>query len=199
MDELTEQVAAGLQRGSPQAWSKLYRTYSERLWREVARLIGPNAADVPDVVQEVFLAAAKSARQFDPARGSLWAWLMGIARREVALRYRKQASRLENARRWWGTLDGSAKHWVAGSGDAPLDVLESRELGSLVRATLLELSDDYQMLLTRKYLDGASGEEIARETDGTSEGVRAKLMRARRAFRKVFLKLARHDLDGSRS
>ena len=58
-------IAAGLRRGSRQAWSALYETYAERLWREVARLMGGNAADVADVVQEVFLAAARSAGKFD--------------------------------------------------------------------------------------------------------------------------------------
>ena len=55
-----------------------------------ARQMGTGAADVADVVQETFLAAARCARQYDPARGLLWMWLCGIARRHVALHYRRQ-------------------------------------------------------------------------------------------------------------
>ena len=195
MDKLTDQIVAGLQRGSRRAWVRLYETYAERLWCEVARLMGSGAADVADVVQEVFLAAATSAGRFDPDRGSLWVWLVGIARRQVALQFRRQTSRLQNARRWWASLDGSAKQWLSGWADAPDNVLESKELAWLARVALLELPADYQTLLTRKYLDGAPAKQIAREADSNAEAIRAKLMRARRAFRKTFLKLARHDVD----
>lgn len=195
MDELTGQISVELQRGSRRAWSKLYEAYSKRLWREVARLVGPNAADVADIVQEVFLAAAKSASAgtFDPDRGTLWMWLMGITRRQVALRFRRQTSQQENARRWWATLDGEARDWLAGSCDAPDRALESKELASLVRATLLELPAHYQALLSSRYLDGVAIDQIARRTASTGEAVRAKLMRARAAFREAFLRLAHDD------
>ena len=203
MDKLTHQISAGLQRGTRRAWSKLYEAYSERLWREVVRLVGPNAADVADIVHEVFLAAAKSASAgtFDPDRGSLWMWLMGITRRKVALQFRREKSQQENARRWWASLDGTARDWLAGSCDVPDRVLESKELASLVRATLLELPAHYQALLTSRYLDGMAIDLIARQTTSTHEAVRAKLMRARAAFREVFLRQTHDDskTPGSRA
>ena len=199
MPDETEGIAAGLRRGSRQAWAALYGTYAERLWREVARLTGGTATDVADVVQEVILAAANGARHFDPQHGSLWNWLMGIARRQVALQFRQRTSRLENARRWWLSRDGSAGQWVAGSCDAPPNALESKELVSLVRVALFELPMHYQTLLTCKYLDGLSAEEICGRTGGSPDAVRARLPRARRAFRKVFLRLAGGRRHGSRS
>ena len=195
MDELTDAIAADLQRGDRHAWSRLYEVHAERLWCEVARLMGGKEAEVADVVQEVFIAAARSAGQFDPDRGSLWMWLMGIARRQVALRFRQEASRLARARGWWASLDGAGRQWLAGASDAPDNVLESKELTAMVRATLLELPVHYQTLLTSRYLDGAGIDKLACETDSSSEAVRAKLMRARRAFREAFLKLAGHDSD----
>src|SRR5438270_2532341 len=91
MDELQEQaVAQGLRAGKADAWRALYDAYAERVWRSVARLMGPGAADVADVVQETFMAAARAAPGYDAARGPLWLWLWGIARRHVALHYRKQ-------------------------------------------------------------------------------------------------------------
>lgn len=85
MDEQQErEVLAGLRTGKTDAWRALYQAYAERVWRVVARLLGPNA-DIADVVQEIFLAAARSAPGFDPKRGSLWSWLSGISRRHIAL------------------------------------------------------------------------------------------------------------------
>jgi len=199
MNDKTREIVAGLRRGSREAWSQLYEAYAERLWREVFRLMGGKSDDVADVVQEVLLAAAKSARNFNPERGSLWHWLMGIARHQVALRFRQQTARLANARRWWLSLDGPAKEWLAGTRDAPPDVLESKELASLVRATLLKIPTHYQTLLTRRHLDGDSPVEIAAQTDSTPQAVRARLVRARRAFRRAFLSLVCRDSPGAGS
>jgi RNA polymerase sigma-70 factor (ECF subfamily) len=193
MDERTREIVAGLREGRREAWSALYDAHAERVWRAVSRLMGGRAADVADVVQEVFLAAAKSAGQYDPARGTPWHWLMGIARRQVALRYRRQVARLARARRWWLGLDGATREWLAGGRDAPPDVLESKELAALVRAALLRVPVEYQTLLTSRYLDGASAVEMAAGLGSTPEAVRAKLMRARRAFRAAFMGTVRHE------
>lgn len=187
MDE--SMIVEGLRRGSRQAWGKLYEAHAERLWREVARMTGADAAEVADVVQETFLAAAKSARQFDPDRGSLQSWLRGIARRQFATRYRKRAGQLEKLRRWWAGLDGLAESWLAGAADSPPHILESQELTGLVRETLLALPPRYQDLLSSRYLDGVSAAQIAVDTGATPEAVRARLMRARKAFRDAFTEL----------
>lgn len=189
MDELTRQIGPGLRQGSRDAWAKLYDAYAGRLWREVSRLAGPDAADIADVVQEVFLVAAKSARHFDEQRGSLWVWLSGIARRQTAELFRRRIAQFNLAVRWWQSLDGSARQWLAGTGDAPDTAAESKELGVLVRAALLELPDDYRTLLSRRYLDDAKTTELARELSCSVEAVRAKLLRARRAFREHFEKI----------
>ena len=195
VDDQTSQIVAGLRSGRPEAWSGLYEVYAERVWHVVARLMGRNVAEVADVVQEVFLAASASARRFDPARGSLWMWLLGIVRHQVALYWRRHGSRIEHARRWWATLDGDADQWLAGTADAPADALESEELAALIRATLLELPTEYQTLLISRYVDDTAATEIARQTKSTPDAVRAKLMRARRAFRSAFRELASGEPD----
>ena len=193
MDELTGEIASGLRKGSRDAWEKLYDAYAERLWREVGRLTGGNAADVADVVQEVLLTAAKSAGRFNPKRGTLWAWLTGIARRQAALYYRHRLVELERAKRWWHRLDGTARPWLVGRSDAPPAAAEANELSVLVRRSLLELPHEYRQLLTRRYLDGTRATEIAAEVGCSADAVRARLMRARQAFRRQFARIAGPD------
>jgi len=66
MDEQHErEIARGLREGEADAWRALYDAYAERVWRVVAHLMGANSADVADVVQETFLAAARSASAFE--------------------------------------------------------------------------------------------------------------------------------------
>lgn len=90
MDEQTQrEIAEGLRAGRTEAWHRLYQAYSRRLWLDMVRVTGADSATVADIVQETFLAAARSAGGFDPGRGTLWNWLWGIARNQVALHYRK--------------------------------------------------------------------------------------------------------------
>ncbi len=192
MDEHQErEVALGLRGGNPDAWRALYDAYAQRVWRAVARRLGPSAADVADVVQETFLAAARSARTYDPARGPLWVWLWGIARLHVALYYRKkgQQDRLHQARLRLAA-DGHLLGWLDGRRDAPGEALAAGELAELVRATLAELPADYETVLTAKYLDGESVGAIAERERSTEVAVRSKLARARQAFREAFGKHA---------
>ena len=56
---------------------RLYEAYARRLWLDVSRLTGADSAIVADLVQETFLAAAKSAGGFEPRRDTLWNWLWG--------------------------------------------------------------------------------------------------------------------------
>ncbi len=198
MDEQQERVVAqGLRAGRTEAWQALYDAYAERVWRSVARLLGPNSADVADVVQETMMEAARSAASFDPGRGALWLWLWGIARRRVALHFRKQErhDRLRHAGAWLAASNGRLLRWLDGHESSPPEALAAAELVTLVRATLTELPEDYETLLTAKYLDGLTVEGIALRERSSETAVRSKLARARQAFRLAFRKYADRSPD----
>lgn len=66
-----------------------YREHVTPIWRYVrARL--PSDADAEDVTSEVFAQAVRSWDGFDPARGSVGGWLIGIARHVLADFWRKR-------------------------------------------------------------------------------------------------------------
>lgn len=188
-----EQLDVGrrLREGDREAWGALYENYNIAVWRLTARLVGPDAAGVADVVQEVFLAAAGSARRFDTEQGTLWSWLTGIVHRQVSNYWRKA----ERADRW-RALAESGKIDVAGlleSHESPSEIEEQREVADLVRRVLAELSADYAILLTSKYLDDCSLEEMAAQSGSSAEATKSKLARARREFRAAFEILAGSD------
>jgi RNA polymerase sigma-70 factor (ECF subfamily) len=191
------EIAEGLQRGNRDAWLSLYELYAEKLWCNVARLMAHDADSVADVVQETLLSAARSAKNYNPRLGSLWTWLWVIAKRQVALHYRKQTSKanIAHAQQWWSLLDGQRSDWIDGSRKPPTEVLETAELATLVRYTLAELSAEYQTVLMAKYVDGLTIETIAEETNGSPAAVRSKLARARKAFRLAFKRLT-HSTPG---
>jgi RNA polymerase sigma-70 factor (ECF subfamily) len=187
-----EQLARGLATGSAGAWHQLYDAYSEAVWRCVARRVGPHTAEVADIVQETFLAAARSARTFDSARGSLWGWLSGIARRQAALHFRRKQTRPEAG----GDVDllnapraaGNALRGVPGGAHdvGPAELLLTAETAQAVRRTLDGLSLEYETLLVGKYMDGLSLEDLAAAEDASVEAISSKLARARRAFREAY-------------
>jgi len=199
MDEQQQrEVARGLREGRPDAWRALYDAYCKRLWYTVARLMGPQSPDVADVVQETFLAAARSARNYDAARGSLWLWLSGIARNHVALHFRKQRrhDRIRNSDDGRPIGDERIVRWLEDREAAPAEIMASAELATRVRNTLTRLPANYETLLTAKYFDGATVEQIAGLENSTSTAVRSKLARARRAFRKAFAQTSACSSDG---
>lgn len=192
MDKSKErEIAQGLQQGSQQAWLQLYDTYAGIVWKNVSQLTGGDPAVVADVVQETFLAAARSARNFNAERGTLWVWLWAIARRQIALYYRRQKPQiaLDQARQWWAGLDGEKFDWIDAKTDMPPAALESKELAVLVRSAMSELPGDYQILLLAKYVDDQPADRIAERMNCSEMAVRSKLARARKAFRKAFMRL----------
>ena len=157
----------------------LYDRYSVRVWRYVARMLGSNAEAVGDAVQETFLAAARSAHNFDPAKGAHWSWLSGIAHNQVAVYWRRVGiQRIDPAEPRFEDSPGGAA--------VPDEQLQQQETIELVRRVLAELPGDYASLLEAKYTDGQSVAELVELFGGTTESVRSKLARARREFRRRF-------------
>jgi len=186
-------IATGLRAGDRGAWLELYEAYARQVWSNTSRLMADQAS-VADVVQETFLAAARSARGYDPRRGPLWVWLWTIARRQIALHYRKQrpSVSLDAALEWWGSLDGQAMEMVSRM-EAPLDLLESKELGALVRHCLAQLPPEYELVLLALYVDEMPVKEIARQLLCSTVAVRSRIARARKAFRREFAKTTQLD------
>lgn len=189
MDQHQElEIADGLRSGSAEAWRALYDAYAEPVWMFVARRMTPCAVEVPDVVQETFLAAAGSARSFDPKQGTLLHWLTGIARRHIALCYRKQErqDRVRVAAEKLGVHSQQVISWLENREPEPPAVALSHEMALVIRDTLAELTDEYEELLTWKYLEGDKVDQIASRLDMSEVAVRSKLARARQAFRRLF-------------
>lgn len=182
-------VIRGLREGRREAWTTLYDAYSADVWQYVGRLVGGSSSEIGDVVQETFLAAARGARQFDGSRGSLWSWLAGIAHHQAAAQRRRGArdARLRVLVET-GTLD-----WWDG-GETADQIWQRKELAELVRGVLAELSADYAALLTAKYLDEHSLDDMSVRFGGSIEALKSKLARARRAFRDAFeSRTGRHE------
>jgi RNA polymerase sigma-70 factor (ECF subfamily) len=83
-----EQLLKMMQAGNEDAFTTLYRRRQGAVYRFVLQMSG-SASLAEDVTQEVFMALILDNRGYDPARGSLSAYLVGMAR-HYALRFLKR-------------------------------------------------------------------------------------------------------------
>jgi RNA polymerase sigma-70 factor (ECF subfamily) len=85
-DDLAEQFRAG----EEHALRLAYDRYGGAVLYLGVRLLG-NRSDAEDITQTTFVAAWQGRDTFDPDRGGMLSWLLGIARRKVADRLRSAA------------------------------------------------------------------------------------------------------------
>jgi RNA polymerase sigma-70 factor (ECF subfamily) len=190
-DTCTEtDLIAGLRSGDRTAFDSLYTMFSERVWRYVARLVGSDADAVADVVQETFLSVVRSHDQFDPQRGRVAGWIIGIAHNAAmqAWRSRNRVQAGMRDDRILAERNGRLARWFETSEPAE-DLLIGKETAALVRECLAALPEDYSRCLVIRYLDELPVSEIAEMEAESPEAVRSRLARARRAFRERFMKL----------
>jgi len=147
------------------AFGVLYDRHSVTAFSLARRMVrGPNAEDV---VQDAFLNVWRSAARYDPERGPVKAWLMGIVRNrgidalrglDVHERRRVDAEHIEG--------------WLA-SPDETDDQVMRAETSIVVRRALAKLSSEQQTVLSLAYFGGYSQTEIAERLDvplGTVKG-----------------------------
>ncbi|MFF0309754.1 RNA polymerase sigma factor [Streptosporangium sp. NPDC004379] len=137
-------LAAGLRSGDERCLAEIYRRWSPMVHTIALRSLR-RVPDAEDVTQQVFIAAWRSRTGYDPASGSLPAWLTGIARYEIANRWRLIQREQRISQR---LVSLEADPPQAPSAEAVTDgVLLAEELGRLgqPRRTILELAF-YQQL-----------------------------------------------------
>jgi RNA polymerase sigma-70 factor (ECF subfamily) len=70
--------------GDEAAFSRLYARHQRAIYLFAVKMCGPDAGD--DIVQETFLAVLRLSGAFDPERGTVAGYLLGIARHLVLKR-----------------------------------------------------------------------------------------------------------------
>ena len=76
-DLADEEVMQLVQRGDPRAFELLYDRHGGAAYSLAYRIVGKQAP-AEDVVQEALLSIWRSRRRYDPTRGSVRTWILGI-------------------------------------------------------------------------------------------------------------------------
>lgn len=160
--------------GDEEALALLYRRRQGSIYRFALQMSGSKPI-AEDVTQEVFLFLLREGRVFDPARGSVSAFLLGVARNHVLRRLR-----VEHLLTPIGDdFDDDAPLLPAGSDLCPLDDLTRAETIESVRKAVLSLPAKYREVVVLCELQEVSYGETS-EILGCAIGtVRSRLHRAR--------------------
>lgn len=160
--------------GDEEALALLYRRRQGSIYRFALQMSGSKTI-AEDVTQEVFLFLMREGHVFDPARGSVSAFLLGVARNHVLRRLR-----VEHLLAPLGDdADDDVPLMHASTDVCPLEDLTRAETIESVRRAVLSLPSKYREVVVLCELQDVSYEETA-EILGCAIGtVRSRLHRAR--------------------
>lgn len=168
-----------VQGGDGASLTILYRRYVKTVWRYLDTHLPGNRQGTEDLVSETFLAAIRGIQTFDPRHGTVYGWLLGIARNKLRDHLRKTHRAVDDlATKAEGIVD-------AGSVD-PDQSLVAAEARETVLRTLDALEDEERLALEWKYMESLSVREMAERLGRTEKAVEAMLYRARGSFRTAY-------------
>lgn len=161
----------------------IYEEYSRQIYYLSLRFLGdPTQAE--DATHDVFLKAYRKLGEFR-GEAALRTWLY-----RITINHCRNLLQTWHRRNMVSNADDGVWETAVGSTDSPLRVLETKELGQRIQRTLDALPDEYRLLLLLVADEKLSYDEIAVLTEQTSDAVRGKLHRARKAFIAHFQKTA---------
>jgi RNA polymerase sigma-70 factor (ECF subfamily) len=166
-------------RGDRGALERLFRHASDRVYAIALRLLRL-PADAEEVVVDVFQQVWQEAGRFDPARGTVEAWLGRIAHSRALDRLRRRQARPDLDT---GLHPDEVDHPYTECEDAAPALLALYEEGNLVRRALALLSPEQQRCVGLAFLEDLSHAEIAERTGWPLGTVKSHVRRGMLALR----------------
>ncbi|HLP76367.1 MAG TPA: RNA polymerase sigma factor [Candidatus Paceibacterota bacterium] len=164
-------------------FADVYTEHSRAIYYLALRFLGdPEKAE--DATHDVFL---KAFRKIDTFRGEA-SWRTWLYR--IAINHCRNLQQTWHGRHVFSNADEAVWENAVAKTDSPLRVLETKELGQRIQKTLDALPDEYRLLLLLVADQELSYEEVGELTEQSSDAVRGKLHRARKAFAALFEKNA---------
>lgn len=167
------EVSAAFAQGEDWALAEAYRRWSALVHTLAVRKLG-QATDAEDVTQQVFIRAWQGRDRFDPERGMLGAWLVGITRHATAdaLRARERERRLAERS---AILDPTRSEQQAET-DVVADAI-------VVGSGMAQLGQPQRQLVELAFYEGLTHDQIAQRLGMPLGTVKSHIRRALRRLR----------------
>jgi RNA polymerase sigma-70 factor (ECF subfamily) len=161
--------------GDEEALAALYRRRQRGIYRFALQMCGSETV-AEDVTQEVFMVLINEGHSFDPARGSVSAFLMGVARNHVLRRLRRERFYVAMGE---NSSDEIKTTQTKQPTNGPLDDLSRRETIESVRSAVLALPEKYREVVVLCDLEEMSYVDASQILECAVGTVRSRLHRGR--------------------
>ena len=188
-------IARGLKRQDPELLDQLIETYQHRLMRYLMFLTGKREV-AEDLFQETWIRVLRRGSQYN-GQARFDTWIFTIARNLVIDLSRKRTMASLDEMREGG--DDERPFEIVEDGPSPLEQFQGRENAAEVAAVILTLDPSYREVLTLRFHEEMSLEEIASVTRAPLSTVKSRLYRGLAALKPELLNLrARANAEARR-
>jgi RNA polymerase sigma-70 factor, ECF subfamily len=150
-------MVSGIVAGDPESLNQLFGRYAAGIFSLACR-ISRNRALAEEATQDVFVQVWRDASSYDPARGSVRAWLLTIARGRTLDRLRAQQVRNGRACR---VEDADESGALRDRGSSPESSAAESEHNAVMDTVLAVLPPDDRRLVELAYFRGLTQTQIA--------------------------------------
>lgn len=170
-------VAAMANGDSGRALEAFYAQYGSTVLALLTKMLGSNA-EAEEILQEVFVELWRRAPQYDPARGSVVAWVVTVARSRAL-----DALRARSRRHGDYQLQLSDRHALITEGKRPDVLVSSTRWHQALRQAFQSLNEDQRAVLELSYFLGMSHGQIAEALNLPVGTVKSRILAGMRTLR----------------
>jgi len=170
-----EELLKRSSRGDEEAFTNLYRRHADVLYRFAFRMTG-SSWGAEEIVQDVFMTLVREPGKYDPERGTLPAFLFGIARNKIMKHNERLPREISLVER---QEDGSGGGLMLRDSFTPAMWAEQRERLEKVRTAVMDLPVEFRETVVLCELEEMSYEQAARLLDCPIGTIRSRLHRGR--------------------
>jgi RNA polymerase sigma-70 factor (ECF subfamily) len=178
-------IAQGLKRQDPELMDRLIDTYQHRLMRYLMFLTGKREVS-EDLFQEVWIRVLRRGSQYN-GKARFDTWIFTIARNLVIDLSRKRTMASLDEMREGG--EDERPFEIAIDGPSPLEQFQVREDAAELQTVLMSLEPSYREVLSLRFHEELSLEEIASVTRAPLSTVKSRLYRGLAALKPQLLSL----------
>jgi RNA polymerase sigma factor (sigma-70 family) len=184
-------VQLAIEKGDQKAYAELMGFYKDAIYFMMLKMTN-NPDDAEDMTIEAFGKAFKKLNQYTPDY-AFSTWLFKIASNNCIDFIRKKKIDLLSINRVYDDEEGiEMSHNIPGHGQDPEEKFIEKQKIKLMREVVEKLKPHYKQLVTLRYFEEYSYEEIAEKMDLPLGTVKAQLFRAREFLYNII-----KDVEGS--
>ncbi|MEO9547443.1 MAG: RNA polymerase sigma factor [Crocinitomicaceae bacterium] len=172
----SEEIVSRLLKGDPEACSALYDQYAGSLYGVILKIVR-SEDDAQDVLQDAFVKIWKNIKKFDRSKGTLFTWMLNIARNTAIDKYRKLKK------------EGKVEIQIVESG-VGMSAEHSNEQSTDkigLKEEVKKLNPEHQLMIDYIYFQGYTQQEVADELEMPLGTVKTRVRSAVIELRKTFL------------